>query len=100
MPNTGRIDYDNALADGTGASVTDFIPDDEPIIVLRARDLCAVEAVRWYVKKARSLRAGAQPHLCPSEELLNSMAGHADKMERYAMENGGFKRATLAGEAE
>ena len=88
MPKTGREDYDAKL---TFAD----IPDDEPIIVLRARDICGVEAARFYVKKARALQAGGNAHLAPDEELINSIAGHADNMEAYAMANGGFKKADL-----
>lgn len=71
------------------------IPHDEPVCVLRARDLFAVEAMRAYVKKARASKGGAAEHLVPDEALLNSMSGHADRMARYACEHGGFKKADL-----
>ena len=66
-----------------------------PFESLGARDVCAVEAVRFYVKKARALRAGSAAHLAPDEDLLNSIAGHADKMEAFAMANGGYKKVDL-----
>lgn len=47
-----RADYDERIQDSAG-----LIPDDEPVLLIRGQDICAVAAVDAWLKAARELGA-------------------------------------------
>ena len=72
-----RPDYDR-IQDPAG-----IIPADEPVFLLRARDIAAPGAVRKWAYDA--LGNGA------SREIVDAALGQADAMEAWAKEHGGRK---------
>lgn len=73
-----RSDYDG-VQDANGK-----IPDDEPVFLLRARDVTAARVVRYWAELAEHV--GAEP------EMVAAVRAWADEMIRYAGDHGGFKR--------
>lgn len=69
-----REDY-NCIQDPDG-----IIPADEPVFLLRAKDLVAPWAVRRWANRAREVGAG--------EEIVQAAFAQADEMERWQMEHG------------
>lgn len=62
-------------------AIAPLIPDDEPVFIIRAKDITGPDAVRGWAELARA--AGADPDLCESVE------GWADTMAAYAAEHYG-----------
>lgn len=51
-----RSDYDERIQDSAN-----LIPDDEPVLLIRGQDVCAVDAINAWIGAARSV--GADPEL-------------------------------------
>lgn len=73
MPRYGREDYDQR-------SPFSDIPDDEPVFVIRGRDLAGPRALRAYAMEAS--RAGAD------RAVVLSVERHAAAMEDYQARHG------------
>lgn len=69
--------------DRIGTHGDPIIPDDEPVFILRAKDLAGPETVRLWAQEASD--CGADRGLCAR------VAEWADEMEAWAMANGGQK---------
>jgi len=70
---TGRADYP-LYAEGA------FIPDDEPVFVIRAKDAAAPATVRFWAQRAASLGA--------DDATVAVALGHATAMEEYQARHG------------
>lgn len=57
-----------------------IIPEDEPVFLIRGKDLAAPTAVRLWVDVARSKGA--------HQDILDAALGQATAMERYQAETG------------
>ncbi len=69
-----RKDY-NRIQDPAG-----LIPEDEPVFLLRAKDMCAPATVEFWAQLAD--KYGATP------EMTNVALDHARKMEEWQQEHG------------
>lgn len=69
-----RSDY-NRIQDPAG-----LIPEDEPVFLLRGKDICAPEAVRHWALSAR--RKGA------SMDIIDAAFTQADAMEHWQIAHG------------
>lgn len=68
-----------------GVAMEPIIPDDEPVFIIRAKDVNGPAVVRHWAERAANVEA--------DPELVEKVFAWADEMERYAAENyGGGKR--------
>lgn len=73
-----------------------IIPDDEPVFVLRAKDVIAPHLVRQWAHNRRALRSDAERQpgrldrpLLPWDDLERRVLAWADEMQAYAAEHYG-----------
>lgn len=70
-----RRDYTRRIQDVEG-----LIPDDEPVFLIRGKDIVGPEAVAYYAGLAE--KAGADP------ELVGAVLAHAGRMKEWQAKNG------------
>ena len=81
-----RSDY-NSIQDASGR-----IPEDEPVFLIRARDIVGPGIVREHGFRAQ--RAGADA------TIVRAILAQADAMAKYAEANGGYKIPDMPADAE
>jgi hypothetical protein len=71
--DTGRVH--SGIPESDAEFAAPIIPDDEPVLLLRAQDVCAAPTLRHYAELLQSQGA--------DKELVDAVLGHADRMERW-----------------